>query len=134
MSDDKLLLAVIKQTYDAAQKVINRFEPVPTVDCFTDSLAGMEKLDAICMVIIAIGESIKNIDKITEKKLLPQYPGIDWKGVMGMRDIISHHYFDVDAEEVFWVCENEMEPLAKTLLKMIGDIERSAQLTPSHEG
>ena len=39
------------------------------------------------MLIIAIGDSLKNIDKITDYKLLPQYPEIDWKGAKGMRDI-----------------------------------------------
>ena len=48
----------------------------------------MEKLDAACMVLIAIGESVKTLDKLTEKELLPIYPSIDWKGVMGVRDII----------------------------------------------
>ena len=122
MYDDLILLEVLKQTSEAAQKVIKRFEPVTSVDYFTNSPEGMEKLDAICMVIIAIGESLKNIDKITEKKLLSQYPEIDWKGAKGMRDIISHHYFDVDAEEIFWVCENNMKPLAKTLEKIIGEL------------
>lgn len=74
------------------------------------------------MVIIAIGESLKNIDKITNKKLLSQYPEIDWKGAKGMRDIISHHYFDVDAEEIFWVCENQMKPLAAIITKIINDV------------
>jgi len=37
----------------------------------------MEKLDSICMLLIAIGESLKNIDKITKKSLLKQYPEID---------------------------------------------------------
>ena len=122
MYDSELLLAVLQQTFAAVQRVIKRFEPVTTADYFTDSAEGMEKLDAICMLIIAIGESVKNIDKMTEKKLLPRYPERDWKGVKGMRDIISHHYFDVDAEEIFWVCEHEMKPLAATLLQIIEDI------------
>lgn len=28
--------------------------------------------------------------------------------VMGFRDVIAHHYFDIDAEEVWWVLENEL--------------------------
>ena len=44
------------------------------------------------MQLIAVGESLKNLDKITSKKVLSNYPEIDWKKVMGMRDIISHHY------------------------------------------
>ena len=122
MYDKELVLEILNQTLAAVQKVINRFEPVDSVDFFTDSLGGMEKLDAICMVIIAIGESLKNIDRITDKKLLSQYPEIDWKGAKGMRDIISHQYFDIDAEEIYWVCEKNMKPLAETLKKIIAGI------------
>ncbi len=122
MYDKLMLLEVLTQTLEAARKVIKRFEPVTSVEYFTNSPEGREKLDAICMVIIAIGESLKNIDKITEKKLLSQYPEIDWKGAKGMRDIISHHYFDIDAEEIFWVCENKMKPLAETIEKIIAEL------------
>ncbi len=38
--------------------------------------------------IIAIVKDIKDI---------PQFPGTDWKGAIGFRDIIAHHYFDIDA-------------------------------------
>jgi len=34
-------------------------------DDFLVSEPGLEKLDAICMQLIAIGESLKNLDKIT---------------------------------------------------------------------
>jgi hypothetical protein len=34
----------------------------------------MEKLDAICMQLIAIGEALKNLDKITADSLLSKYP------------------------------------------------------------
>ena len=47
--------------------MIKRLEPVGSVDFFTNSADGMEKLDAVCMLLIAIGESLKNIDKITGK-------------------------------------------------------------------
>ena len=30
---------------------------------------------------------------------------------MGMRDVIAHHYFDVDAEVVYGVIAKEIEPL-----------------------
>jgi uncharacterized protein with HEPN domain len=31
------------------------------------------------MMLIVIGESLKNIDKVTEEKLLSRYPDVDWK-------------------------------------------------------
>ena len=39
----------------------------------------MEKLDSLCMLLIAIGEALKNLDKTTNKSLLRQFPQVDWK-------------------------------------------------------
>jgi len=58
-------------------------------DFFTDTPRGMEKLDAICMLLIAVGESLKRVDKVVNKTLLHGCPDDDWKGAKGMRDIIS---------------------------------------------
>lgn len=97
--------------------------PVKTASFFTDSPAGMEKLDSICMLLIAIGESLKKLDKITGGLLLQNYPQIDWKKAKGLRDIISHQYFDVNAEAIFDVCETKIKPLAKTIRTIIVDIK-----------
>ncbi len=123
MYDKELVHDILYQILNATQKVSQRFGQIKTVSDFTDSPAGMEKLDSICMLLIAIGESLKNIDKITKQSLLKQYPEIDWKGAKGLRDIISHQYFDVDAEEIFWVCEKHIPPLSKTIEKIISNLK-----------
>ena len=71
MHDKKLILEILEQIYDSARTVLKRFEPIKSVNDFTDSETGMEKLDAICMQLIAIGEVLKNLDKITNNSLLP---------------------------------------------------------------
>ena len=74
------------------------------------------------MLLLATGESLKNIDKITEGALLSKYPEVDWTGAKKLRDIIAYHYFDVDAEQIFWIIQNELEPLAATIGKMLREI------------
>ena len=74
------------------------------------------------MLLIAIGESVKRIDKATNKELLSHYPEIDWKGVMGMRDIIAHHYFDIDAVIVFDVMKNNLSSVKTAIDKMLADL------------
>lgn len=127
MSNKQLLISILQQTEIAVRKILKRFESVETVSFFTDTTEGMEKLDAICMLLIAVGESLKNIDKITDKKLLIQYPDIDWKGAKGLRDIMAHHYFDVDAEEIFWVCEHHLTPLADVIQTIIHELQNSTR-------
>ena len=122
MYDRELVLAILGQIYQAAQTILKRFEPVKTVNDFTDSPAGMEKLDSVCMLLIAIGEALKNLDKTTKKSLLPQYPQVDWKKAKGMRDIISHHYFETDVEVIYDVCKNHIPELAQTINKMIREL------------
>ena len=118
MYDKELVRDIFNQIFDATQKVMSRFKTINSIGDFTNSPSGMEKLDAICMQLIAIGESLK----ITDKTLLVKYPEIDWKGVKGIRDIITHHYFDIDAEEIFIICKNHIPPLSVTLQKIIKDI------------
>ena len=121
-NNTEAVLIILNQINDALKTVQTRFEPVDKVDYFTDSPEGKEKLDGICMQLIAIGESLKKIDKLTEKKLLQSYSQIDWTGAKGVRDIISHHYFDIDAEEIFWICDKQITPMQQTIEKILQDL------------
>ncbi len=123
MYDKSLVSEILLQIENAIKITLQRFEVVDSINYLTDTPQGMEKLDSICMQLIAIGESLKNIDKITDKELLKQYPKIDWKGAKGMRDIISHHYFDIDAEEIYNVCDTKLEPLLKTIRQIKSDLQ-----------
>jgi uncharacterized protein with HEPN domain len=125
MYDRELVRDILLQILEAAETVRQRFAPVKSADFFTSSPQGMEKLDAICMQLIAIGESLKNLDKITDGTLLAEYPEIDWRGAKGMGDIISHHYFDIDAEAIYDVCATKLGPLAKAIDKMIKNIDKN---------
>ena len=113
-------LATIEQT---VERVLANSEQITSYNYYYMSPAGMERLESTCMLLIAIGESIKGIDKITNKELLPQYPQVDWKGAMGIRDIIAHHYFELDAEVVFDVVKNEFPNLLQTIRRMRSDLE-----------
>lgn len=91
----------IEITLDSLQKIkalldliTERSSVVETPNDFLCSPGGMMRLDAICMNLIALGETVKGLDKVTGGQLLKNYPEVYWKGVMGMRDKISHHYFE----------------------------------------
>ncbi len=119
MSDIALVREILRQLHWSAQTILKRFEPIRSPEDFLESDEGMEKLDAICMQLIAMGENVKNLDKVTDGELLQRYPNIEWKRIMGMRDILSHHYFDIDAGVVFGVCQNHMKSLEQTFSIML---------------
>jgi len=122
MYDKELALEILDQIYQATQTILRRFEPIKSANDFTDSLAGMEKFDGICMQLIVIGEGLKNLDKVTKKSLLPNYPQVEWKSAKALRDIISHHYFKVDAAAIYEVCKNNIDELAQTIKQMIKEL------------
>jgi uncharacterized protein with HEPN domain len=123
MYDKELVLEVLVQIRTASQTILDRFKAIKTVSDFTDSPAGREKLDSICMLLLVIGESLKKLDKITEGSLLSNYPQIDWKKAKGLRDIISHQYFDVNAEAIFDVCKTKIKTLSGTITKIVEDLK-----------
>ena len=113
--DLMMVYETLKNITIAITRLQERSQGIHSVNDYLMSPSGMEKLDAACMVLIALGESVKTLDKLTEKKLLPTYPSIDWKGVMGVRDIIAHHYFEVAPDAVFDIIKNDLEPLKKAI-------------------
>ena len=122
MRDLELVRGVLQQILGATQTIARRFAPIHSPTDFLSSDEGMEKLDAICMQLIAIGESIKYLDKITNGSLLSGYPAVEWKRVMGMRDVLSHHYFDMDAEVVYTVCDAHIPVLEVEVARMLHDM------------
>ena len=111
----QMLYETLNNICIAITRLEERSLNIHSVNDYLLSPSGMEKLDAACMVLIALGESVKTLDKLTEKKLLPTYPSIDWKGVMGVRDIIAHHYFEVDPDAVFNIVKNDLAPLKQAI-------------------
>lgn len=115
------LLRKIEQTL---KRIIENSVGIDSYHFYYLTPAGMERLESTCMLLIAIGESIKGVDKLTNKELLPQFPSIDWKGAMGIRDIIAHHYFDLDAEIVYNVVKSNLPEMLVVVEEMISFVER----------
>lgn len=124
MYDKELVLDILDQIVEAIEIVQERCEFASCENDFMDTKEGQEKLDSICMKLIAVGESLKNIDKLTDKKLLNKYPQIEWKKIKGIRDFISHHYFDLDAEVIFGICQDHINDLLVVLKQMRSDLSK----------
>ena len=120
MYDATLLLEKLEQIDEALAKIQRRFASINSSDDFLDSDKGQDMLDGIAMMLIAIGENFKTIDTETEGKILTKhYPDIQWSGIKGVLDVLSHQYFNIDAEEIFYICTNELQPLHSAVLEMI---------------
>ncbi len=84
---------------------------IQDADDWLTSSDGMKTLAASCMLIEAIGEGYRNIDERTSGQLLAHRPEIPWRQVIGMRNRIAHGYFDINAEFVWDIIQNDLAPL-----------------------
>lgn len=112
---DEIILSLFKQIDDSILLLMQWNQEVNGADDYLLSPDGMKNLAASCMLIEAIGESVKKIDRKTDGLLLPLRPEIPWKLVMGMRDHIAHGYFDIDADVVFQTIKKYLPPLQEAV-------------------
>ena len=124
MSDKELIvISTLEDVAYSINLILERFEHISSSDDFLEDSVGLEKLDSISMRLIDIGEGFKQVDKLTDNTLLINYPNIEWKKVKGIRDILSHHYFDMDAEVIYNVCDEYLDELLETTFEILSTLK-----------
>jgi len=123
MSDTSLVYDFLLEMLESADKIMERCASISCVDDLMTK-EGQVLLDSICMQLIALGEGVKKVDKLTEKQLFAEYTEVNWRAVAAMRDILSHHYFDLNAETVYGVCVDDIEMVRTTLKRIIEEFEK----------
>ena len=125
MCKSLMTLHILELIKTSLLEVEKRSEKISEPNDFLISETGVILMDSICMKLSAVGESIKNLDKITNHELLPKYSEVPWKNVMGVRDFIVHHYFEVDADVIFEICKNDVPVLISVINRMIDDLRQA---------
>ena len=123
MLKEEILIDSLRKIEQAIDRIIKKSACMDSYHYYYNTTSGMERLESTCMLLIAIGEGLKGVDKLTDKQLLVQYPEIDWKGAMGIRDIIAHHYFDLDGEIVYSVVKTKLPDMLVTIRAILKKIE-----------
>jgi uncharacterized protein with HEPN domain len=122
--EQELAAKVIRQMITLVESLLQRMVPIQTEAELQGSEAGRLLLDAVCMQYLALGEAVKQLDKLTGNTLQDQFPEQDWKGIMGLRDILAHQYFNVDPRQVLWITREALPQLQTTLRNMLVSLQR----------
>ena len=129
MYDKTLVIEALRDAEDVLMLILDRTGEVETVDDFVLTPQGVDLLDATTIRLMAVGESVRKIEKRTEGTLLTQYPNIEWQKIIGMRNHIAHDYHRVDARVVFDAMKNDVPPLLTTIQKIITYLNNEIQKT-----
>jgi uncharacterized protein with HEPN domain len=122
MYDKTLVIDGLRDIEEALLHIIDRTSWIKSVDDFATTPKGMDMLDVATIRLMAVGEEVKKLNKRTQGQLLSQYPAIDWKKIMELRNIIAHEYFLIDAQDIFDTVQNDVQPLLTTIQQMIVDL------------
>lgn len=118
------LLETFNNILSALDRIADNNANINCEDDYYLSPGGMLRLESTSMLLLAIGESLKNIDKHTDGKLLSQYPQVNWRQAKGIRDIIAHHYFNIDAAVVLDTVKNDLPLMREVIKNLIEDMIR----------
>ena len=105
------IAGTLLQIKKAIEQLQDWNKDIQNVDNYYSTPEGMKNLAASCMLIEAIGEGVKQIDKLTQSRLLDERPEIPWQDVIGIRNHIAHGYFDIDGDIVLDVIKNNLDEL-----------------------
>ena len=78
----------------------------------------IKTFDAVIRNLEIIGEAAKK----TPENLRSKYPVVDWQKIAGLRDVLIHEYFGVDAEIIWDVVENKIPVLKSQIEKILKEI------------
>lgn len=70
-----------------------------------------------------IGEASNRLSQT----LRAHHPEIEWSQIIGMRNILVHHYFEIDLDIVKAVLEKDLPPLKNQVQAILSDIDKSEE-------
>lgn len=113
-----LVLGILSQIDTGITEIREWNKDVVCANDYLVSIDGSRNLAATSMLLSAIGEGLKRVDRITDGNLLILCPQIPWKQVKGMRDHIAHGYFDIDSDLIYNVVTEELDDLQHAIREL----------------
>ncbi len=83
-----------------------------------DFIEALETQDAVMRRLAVIGEAAKNIPMSLRK----EHENIDWKAIVGLKNILVHEYFGVDISVIWHIIKDDLPKLKLEIEKMLKEL------------
>ena len=109
MSRDPLLF--LEDIEKGCEKVVRYTEGRSKDQVFGDDI----RADAVLLNLHVIGEAVKKLPE----DLRERYQDVAWREIAGLRDVIAHAYFALDADILWDAVERDVPALLEAVGKII---------------
>jgi uncharacterized protein with HEPN domain len=82
---------------------------------YDEFLEDEKTYDAVVRNLEIIGEAAKNVPG----DIRVTCPGIEWRKIAGLRDVIAHEYFGIDNDILWDIIQNKVESLQQEVRRVI---------------
>jgi uncharacterized protein with HEPN domain len=75
--------------------------------------------DAILYRLVVIGEAVKALPR----ERLARQPNVNWRGIAGLRDLLTHEYFRIARERIDEIIDQHLDPLEQAVDEMVAELD-----------
>ena len=101
------------------QNAINTIEEYVAGKVFEDIVTDKILRHAVTWNIQVIGEASNKLSK----EFIVAHPNTNWRGVIGMRHVLVHDYYQIDEEGIWNVIEIDLPPLKAQIEQYLSEMK-----------
>ena len=83
-------------------------------------LADEKTVDTVVRNLEIIGEAVKALPN----ELRTQRPEVNWRGIAGLRDLLTHEYFRIERERIDEIVEQHLDPLEQAVGEILVQLDK----------
>ena len=82
---------------------------------YEDFEADDKTIDAVLRNLEIIGEAARNVPE----EIRDKYPEVPWRRLVGLRNVVIHHYFGVDLEVIWKIVSRDLKDLEGKIRRVL---------------
>ena len=118
-SREALIKEILRKLLESCDYIIEWNQNIYSSQDYHLSSSTKQTMAASCMLIEAIGEGFKSIDKRDPQFLENNFEEVPWVDFIGIRNIIAHGYLHINERIIFETVKQDIPQLKETLEKFL---------------
>lgn len=121
-SKEAIIKELLRKLLESCDYIIEWNQNINISQDYHSSSSTMKTMAASCMLIEAIGEGFKSIEKRDPEFLEKNMKDIPWENYIGIRNIIAHGYLHINERIIFETVKQDIPQLKECLEKIMKKI------------